>query len=137
MGSSDTIHVRTIGQGRHMQRDWALIREILAVASSKAPGEKMLHTEVSGHFLMLVGDHIAALNDAGCLKALVIRAHGYVMWAAVTEMTAEGWELLDTLNCSQTWHRVVELAKKKELSFEFVRRMGGFRTWNSGVEANI
>ena len=136
MGSSDTIHVRTIEQGRHMQRDWTLIREILAVASSKAPGEKMLHTEVSGYFLMLVGDHIAALNDAGCLKALVIRAHGYVMWAAVTAMTPEGWELLDTLNCSQTRHRVTELAKRKELSFEFVRRMGGFRTWSSGVRAN-
>lgn len=114
-----------------MQRDWILIREILSAASRKAPGEKMLHTEISGHFLMHVGDHIAALHDAGCLKAVVIRAHGYVMWAAVTEMTKEGWELLQTLNCSQTMGRIAELAEKKELSFEFVRRMG----WHSAARA--
>lgn len=107
-----------------MQRDWSLIREILAVVSRKVPGERMLHTEIGGYFLMLVGDHIAALHDAGCVKAVVIRAHGYVMWAAVTELTREGWEMLQILNCPQTFGRITELSEQKELSFEFVRRLG-------------
>ena len=82
-----------------MKRDWSLIREILSVASRKAPGEKMLHTEIEGYFPMQVGGHIADLNDAGFLRALLVRAHGYVMWASVNELTREGWILLERLEC--------------------------------------
>lgn len=116
-----------------MQRDWDLIREILDAASRKAPGEKMLHTEINGYLLLQVGDHVAALNDAGCLQAVIVRAHGYVVWATVDTITREGLELLDTLRCRQSWHRIVEQAKGKEITFEFVRKLGGFRSRNSAA----
>lgn len=82
-----------------MQRDWDLIREILVAASGKAPGDKMLHTEISGFFPMQVGEHIADLSDAGYLRARVVKAYGYVMWAEVTGITTEGIDLLESLEC--------------------------------------
>lgn len=121
--------------GGRMQRDWDLIREILATASRKAPGEKMLHTEIAGYLLLQVGDHVAALNDAGCLDAVIVRAHGYVVWATVNTITREGLELLDTLSCRQSWHRILEQAKGKEITFEFARQMGGLRSWHAGDTA--
>ncbi len=82
-----------------MQRDWDLVREILALAGRKMPGERMLHTEIVGYFPMQVGEHIAELNDAGYLRATIIKAYGYVMWAEVEKITKEGHELLESLKC--------------------------------------
>ena len=81
-----------------MKRDWELIRAILMAASEIRAGEKLLHTEIDGYFPMHVGGHIADLCDTGFLKAFVVRAHGYVMWASVSAVTREGLILLDRLN---------------------------------------
>ena len=80
-----------------MQRDWELMRDILSEASRKSPGERMIHTDIRGYFPLHVGDHIAVLSDAGCLKASIVRARGYVMWAAVTGVTVTGLQLLEKL----------------------------------------
>lgn len=109
-----------------MQRDWDLIREILIRTEKKLPQGKMMHTEIDGHFLMQVGDHIAVLHDEGYIKAMVVRAHGYVLWATVSEITPKGFELLSILKNHSIWHRIKLQARirRQELCFRFIEETG-------------
>ena len=111
-----------------MQRDWELIREILARAAEKKPGEDLVvPPEVFGDWdVHTVGEHIYLLTHQELVRAKYKRdGRGRVVNAMVFGIEWDGYDLLATLTSKPLWERIKQVAREKgiELSFDAVKAL--------------
>ena len=115
-----------------MKRDWDLIRKILTAVEDKPAGEmfdaeEMAKTEEEK---LIVCAHVEILYDAGYVKGNVTTFLGYSTPTAawITGLTAEGYDLLDTIRSDTVWNGIKKTAKVRglDLSIEAIKQLGKF-----------
>lgn len=109
-----------------MKRDWELIRKILSAVEDNPAGETLGATEIDAGDHIVVLDHIDLLNDAGFLKAEVVKFIGGGGDAIITGLTFAGHDLLDTIRNDTMWSGIKKTAMSKglDLTFEVVKQAG-------------
>ncbi len=110
-----------------MKREWDLIRRILTAAEEKQAGQVLNAKEIDDIEVAIVGAHIAMLQDAGYVKAKVMKTNSGVYAAAfVQEITLPGYDLLDTIRNDTVWNKIKSISSQKglELTFEVIKKVG-------------
>jgi len=106
-----------------MKRDWGLIRAILQkIEEKESYGEALKPEAVDGYDVDLVSYHMLILDQAGlitahCRESTRTRRGG--IYCVASNLTWEGYELLDKIRSDTVWNRVTGLLREKSLDFSY------------------
>lgn len=105
-----------------MQRDWELVRKILAKLEEQDGASGWLEPEsVAGFDAETVGYHMKLMDEAGLIHAKSLK--GLTSHCVALSLTWEGHEFLDGIRRDTSWNKAKGIAREKglDLSFEVIK----------------
>lgn len=108
-----------------MRRDMDLIRELLLAIEARPLGSSE-DIAVEGHDRETVAYHLALLQEAGLIDALVDEIYGEaVPQVIVKRLTWDGHEFLDSARNQTVWARTKAIVREKggDISFTLFREL--------------
>lgn len=109
-----------------MQRDWELVRKILAALETLGSTSAHLDSRsIEGYDSDLISYHFYILKQAGLIEATCTKVMDVGLSCVATSITWEGHEFLDKVRSDTTWNKIKTAAKSKgvDLSFEVIKQV--------------
>jgi len=103
-----------------MERDWTLIKAILASLEEKRADEVLRPDDIEGYSRDTVCYHLLLLDEAGLIKAVCQKERsGAIPFCVGCRLTWEGHELLDAMRSSNLWHRLKDRLSDAGINISF------------------
>jgi hypothetical protein len=103
-----------------MQRDWDLIREILAVLEARDTTHGGLGPDAfPDHPKEVVSYHFHLLHQAGLIDATIKKTANTGIFGIARSLTWEGQEFLDKIRNDTLWNKIKSTVKDKGLDLTF------------------
>ena len=103
-----------------MKRDFDLIRKILFEIEDVPAGETNFHFDaMDGYDLVTVNEHIELLEQAGLIKAAIMRDFSGICAVSIQGLTWQGHDFLDAARNDTLWNKAKEKYLKPGMSVTF------------------
>ena len=102
-----------------MKRDFDLIRRILTDIENIPAGKSMNNINYPEYNRSVVDHHIILLDEAGLIKAKILKTMGGIGAVHITGLTWSGHDFLDAMKDDTIWNKAKESVLKPGASITF------------------